>query len=518
MATFLPNVTDVFAGVSDFDPDFNRIERMLKIRENAYQQGAKKVKGLYDSVFNSQMLRDQNLKTRDAYLKTISETLNAISATDLSLPQNQETATQLFNPVLTDNNLTKDIAYTRSFYDEMGKADKLRTSTDDATRKRYWNVGIKAMQYQAEEFKNADANTALGMSAPKYVQQVDMSALTEKMYKDAGISVKQDEFSKDGSYIFTKKNGDIALPVSKAYVESMLSSDPGIADMLRIKSYVKRKDFIAENSGKLGGVDKAERTYLETIIKAGTEVSKEQIAENETEIKKLQDRMDSWNKTITTNGIVPGSDEHKKYLADLDNLRMAEQGLKNKKDHIASPENIDFNNIEELRQQADNLLTFSYYTEMANSIAQQLAYKNSEFTIKSNPIALAHLRSDLSLRNSKIMEQIRYDNDLAILEKEIEAGKYDRSTSTGTKTDAGKDIKLTPEQMKKLTDRPPVVIPDPDEKPDPAETPDETPEVKPEVVVPEKVKIRSSSSTSLPDDTGEVEVKTDDREQGGAIH
>lgn len=492
MATFLPNVTDVFAGVSDFDPDFNRIERMLKIRENAYQQGAKKVKGLYDSVFNSQMLRGQNIKTRDAYLKTISETLNAISATDLSLPQNQETATQLFNPVLTDNNLTKDIAYTRNFYDEMGNAEKLRTSTDDATRKRYWNVGVKAMQYQAEEFKNADANTALGMSAPKYIQQIDMGALTEKMYKDAGISVKQDEFS--GSYIFTKKNGDIALPVSKAYVESMLSSDPGIADMLRTKSYVKRKDFIAENSGRLGGADKAERLYLETIIKAGTAVSEEQTSENITEIKKLQDRIDSWNKKITTDGIVPGSDEHIKYLADLENLRGAEQGLKNKKNYITSSENIDFNNIEELRQQADNLVTFSDYTMMANDLARQLAYKNSEFTIKSNPISLAHLRSDLSLRNSRIMEKIRFDHNLEILEKEIEGGKYDRSTSSGTKTDAGKDVKVTQDQIDEKLGRDGVADSDATEvETETKATGDSTKNV----IVPKKLVFKPSGSTGF---------------------
>ena len=500
MATFLPNVTDVFAGVSDFDPDFNRIERMLKIRENAYQQGAKKVKGLYDSVFNSQMLRGQNIKTRDAYLKTISETLNAISATDLSLPQNQETATQLFNPVLTDNNLTKDIAYTRNFYDEMGNAEKLRTSTDDATRKRYWNIGVKAMQYQAEEFKNADANTALGMSAPKYIQQIDMGALTEKMYKEAGISVKQDEFS--GSYIFTKKNGDIALPVSKAYVESMLSSDPGIADMLRTKSYVKRKDFIAENSGRLGGADKAERLYLETIIKAGTAVSEEQTSENITEIKKLQDRIDSWNKKITTDGIVPGSDEHIKYLADLENLRGAEQGLKNKKNYITTSENIDFNNIEELRQQADNLVTFSDYTMMANGLARQLAYKNSEFTIKSNDISLAHLRSDLSLRNSKIMEKIRYDHDLEILEKEIEGGKYDRSTSSGTKTDAGKDVNVTKDQIDKKIKRDGVVDSDATEVETKTKaTGDSTKTVTPA----EKVKIKKSSDTGIPDERDDVD-------------
>lgn len=453
MATFLPNVTDVFAGVSDFDPDFNRIERMLKIRENAYQQGAKKIKSLYDSVFNSQMLRDQNIKTRDAYLKTISETLNALSSTDLSLPQNQQTATDLFNPILTDNNLQKDIVYTRNYYDELGKAEKLRTSKDDATRKRYWTEGIKALQYQAEDFRNADAQTALGMSSPKYVQQIDIQTLADKMYKDAGISVKQDNVN--GGYIFTKKNGDLALPISKSYVESMFSSDPGIVDMMRTRAYVTRKDFIQQNAAALGGKEKAEQVYLERIIKTGMQTSQQDITENETEVAKLRDRVESWNKKITKDGIVPGSDDHKKYLADLDKLKMAEQGLKSKKDQIASPQTIDFNNIEELRQQADGLVAMSNYTILADQVANRLAYKNAEFTLKADPISLAHLHADLSLRNQKIMEKIRFDNDLIKLQMEIDAGKYDHSSSTkkGTvtpNTPDGTELKLTQEQMDAL--------------------------------------------------------------------
>lgn len=467
MATFLPNVTDVFAGVSDFDPDFNRIERMLKIRENAYQQGAKRIKNLYESVFNSQLLRDQNVKTRDAYLKTVSETLNALSATDLSLPQNQETAASLFNPILTDNNIQKDIVYTRNYYNELNRAEKMRTASDAETRKRYWTTGVKALQYQAEEFKNADASTALGMSAPKYVQQIDIQTLADKMYKEAGISVKQDNVN--GGYIFTKKNGDIALPISKAYVESMFSTDPAIGEMLRAEAYVKRKDFIKSNAAQLGGEDKAERAYLETIIKAGTVASKEQITQNESEVKKLQDRIESWNKKITSDGIVPGSDEHKKYLADLDKLRMAEQGLASKKDQTSGLENFDFNNIEELRQVADNLVTFSRFTTLADEVANKLAYKNAEFTIKEDPIAMAHLRADLSLRNQKIMERIRFDNDLIKLEKEIEAGKYDHSTGKGvvtTRTPDGTEIKLTQEQMDELLNgRSGDVVPDNDALP-----------------------------------------------------
>lgn len=432
MATFTPNVTDVFAGVSDFDPDFNRIERMLKIRENNYQQGAKKVKGLYDSVFNSQMFRDQNLKTRDAYLKTISETLNSLSATDLSLPQNQQTATELFNPVLTDQNLTKDISYTRGYYDELSKSDKLKSSSDLATRKRHWVIGDKAMQYQAEEFKNADAKTALSMANPKYVEQVDVVSLSEKLYKDSGISVKEDSIN--GGYIFTKKNGDAVFPITKSFVETIFSQDSGISNMLRTKAYVQRKDFINQNATKFGGQDKAERFYLENIIKEGSKISQEQLTVNKKDVKKLQDKIESWNKKITTDGIEPGSEEHKQYLQDLESLNMAEQGLEYKKNQISTPDAIDFNNIDEVRQQADNFVTFGNYITLTNQVARLLAYKDAEFTVKVNSMALAQLTADLSLRNSMTMEKIRYDHDLIKLQKEIDAGKYKKGTVAETST------------------------------------------------------------------------------------
>ena len=139
---------------------------------------------------------------------------------------------------------------------------------------------------------------------------------------------------------------------------------------------------------------------------------------------------------------------------------------------------------------------------MANGLARQLAYKNSEFTIKSNDISLAHLRSDLSLRNSKIMEKIRYDHDLEILEKEIEGGKYDRSTSSGTKTDAGKDVNVTKDQIDKKIKRDGVVDSDATEVETKTKaTGDSTKTVTPA----EKVKIKKSSDTGIPDERDDVD-------------
>lgn len=422
MATFLPNVTDVFAGPSQYTPDFNRIERQLKLRQSMYDQGARQVKTLYDSIFNSALMRDGNIERRDSYLKTISESMNRLTATDLSLPQNVNTAEQLFTPLTTDADLIKDISFTKGYQTESQRAESFRNSNDMATRKRYWSTGMRAMQYQAEEFKNASNEEARNMSNVKYVPNVDMLSIAEKAYTEAGISVKEDRVH--GGYIWTKKNGDAVFPISQSFVNTLFSSDPGITDMLRTQAYVERKDFIAQNANKYGGKEQAEAFYIRNILETAGKSTANQMQVDNQQLAEMRARQDAWNKKITTDGIVPGSDEHKQYLADLEQLKMAEGTVQNNNNAIAPPPTLDYNNINELRQQADALVTYGNYTVMSNNIARFLAFKDAELTVKADPLTMIQMRADLTLRNEKIMESIKNANRLALEEMQIKAGKY----------------------------------------------------------------------------------------------
>lgn len=422
MATFLPNVTDTFAGPSQYTPDFNRIERQLKLRQNMYDQGARQVKTLYDSIFNSALMRDGNIERRDSYLKTISESMNRLTATDLSLPQNVNTAEQLFTPLTTDADLIKDISFTRGYQTESQRAESFRNSNDVETRKKYWSTGIRAMQYQAEEFKNASNEDARNMSNVRYTPNVDMLSLAEKAYKEAGISVKEDRIN--GGYIWTKKNGDSVYPITQAYVNTLFSSDPAIGDMLRTQAYVERKDFASQNADKYGGKEQAEAFYIRNILETVGKSTAKKMEVDKQQLAELRARQDAWNKRITKDGIIPGSDEHKQYLADLEQLQMAEGTVENNNNTIAAPLNIDYNNINELRQQADALVTYGNYSLMSNNIAKLLAFKDAELTVKADPITMIQMRSDLTLRNQRIMESIKQANKIAFEQMQINAGKY----------------------------------------------------------------------------------------------
>lgn len=414
MATFLPNITDVFAGNSEYTPDWNRIERALRYKEQLYDQGAKRVKTMYDSLFSSAMLRDSNIKTRDAYLKTITESLNRVSAMDLSLEQNQQMATSLFTPVIEDTNIAKDITWTKQFQNESSKAKQYASSSDPKVRKQYWPIGMKALQYQAEEFKNADNETALSMSSPKYVPQIELTEYATKAFKEAGISVKEDVVN--GGYIYTKKNGSSVFPIAKNFVDMLFSQDPGIKDMMRTQAYVERKDFIKENATKYGGEDKAEKFYLTEIMKNAGKTVQKKTNQNNDEVKKLRDKKESWDKIIRDRGIVPGSQEHDQYLEDLEKLNIAETGVAIQNQSLFPTNTLDFNNINDLRAQADNLVTFANYSLLTNQMAGLLSARNAELTIKVNPLSLATLNSNLSLRNQKIMEAIRQIDKKEIIE------------------------------------------------------------------------------------------------------
>jgi hypothetical protein len=112
------------------------------------------------------------------------------------------------------------------------------------------------------------------------------------------------------------------------------------------------------------------------------------------------------------------------------------------------------------------------------------------------------------------MENLRHQHDLEKLQKEVEAGKYADNTSTGTKTAAGKDIKLTQEQMDNLIKRNTNVNKDPNNVDKESETKTEETKTEEPESSPEPPKIRKSSETGIPDDT---EEKTSEKQDAVSV-
>lgn len=387
MATFLSNITDVFPQPALYTPDFDRVSRMLYQRENLYRQGAQKVKSLYESALNSDLTRDGNVERRDAYLKTIDQNLKDLAASDLSVPSNVDAANRFFEPVFSDKDMVHDILWTRGYNNEVSKAESMRTSTDPTTRKQYWDIGARALQYQKEEYKNADNKSALTMTSPKYTSHVDMLSYADKLYKEAGIKVKQDDIK--GGYIVTRQNGDVAVPVTKQFVDMMMASDPAIGAMLQTQAYVQRKDFMKQNAAKYGSEEQAEMAYISNVLQSVDAVNQATADKDTDDMKENRAKVDNWNNIITTRGIIPGSDEHKQYLADMGAAEDSEKVVNTKKNLVLHPSMIDKTNLFDMRAAADRAMYMANAATMGNKLTGYLAYKNAEVSAKADPFALA---------------------------------------------------------------------------------------------------------------------------------
>lgn len=406
MATYIPEVQGVIPQFDIPDLDYNRIERLLRLKEGLYAKGAKKVKNLYETAFNSALTRESNIKKRDEYLKSITEGLQAVSAMDLSLDQNQQIANTLFEPVLSDTNLIKDIVATRSVQSERASANALRTSDDAKKRKQYWAEGVRALDYWLDDFKNASDEEALNMSTPKYTPQVDVLAMANDLLKDNKISVKKDILK--GGYIWTMKNGEVAVPIAESFVATMFAQDPAIKDMLKTQAYVKRKDYIAEHLSEFGG-DKqlAENQYIKTVIANDINRNKEAVMAENKEVAQLRTEVASWEKVKKDRGIIAGSNEETEYEAAKQKLKLAESLALVRRGELMMQTISDMNDRSEVINAIDNAVTMTNYNRKARELAEHIAYRNEEVTAKVDPLYLAELRHNLAVDLEKFRDNNR---------------------------------------------------------------------------------------------------------------
>ena len=111
MATFIPNVTDVFPDPSLFNPDFALIDKFLQRREDLYNKGFAEVNKVYNLI-NRKTLNPINSKVKEQFLRQAKDNLKSLSALDLSQSENVRAATNVFSPFYNNMNVLGDQAYT----------------------------------------------------------------------------------------------------------------------------------------------------------------------------------------------------------------------------------------------------------------------------------------------------------------------------------------------------------------------------------------------------------------------
>lgn len=395
MSTYITGVTDFIPQVETFSPDLNFYANVLQTKQGEYDANWQAMNKMYGQVYYADLTRSGNIEKRDQLVKQIDFNLRRVSQLDLSLEQNVNQATQIFRPFYEDKFLMKDMAWTKNYNRQIGQANMLQGSADATMREGFWETGMRALQYQRDEFGKLSDTESLGFDNPRYTRNVNVIEKAQKIAKESGLSIESVNFSPDGKWIVKTKNGEqLTEPLQKLF-EASLGDDPAIQAKYQTQAYVNRKDYAYGNASMFGGnTELAEMKYLENSFN----MLKEQ---NDQRYKQLADQSSAYDKIIADlesqieNGTAGPNTEKTlnayKQSRDINSkiLDRAEQENKNFSVYSSDGEFTNpYGDIRTLRSKVDAGMASLIMQKDLDEAATIFAFRDAKQDIEANPFAV----------------------------------------------------------------------------------------------------------------------------------
>lgn len=442
MATYIPGVTDYIPQIQPFRPDFNFYAGALQMKQTQYDTAHKQISNLYGSLLNAPMLRDNNIQARDQYFKVIEQEIKKISNLDLSEQQNVDAATNLFSGLYDNDNIVKDMVWTKNYQKELQRADGFRNCVDPAKcGGSYWDGGVKALNYKADEFRNATDEQALGFGNVRFTPYQNVMEKAIKLAKDADLNITVDQVQ--GRYIVTTKNGPNLIDPLNSLFTGVLANDPGVMDYYKTKAYVDRKDWVQSNVPMYGSLEAAEMAYVQNVTEGlGSALG---LAKSEVDayVGNLEGQRKQLENRIRTEGVNPTGTLAEQYRA----LNQVEQQGMASQQSINDANSIYQKTLDPALQAfiGDNIDGAMASYLLAGDIgmaAQTLAYKDYEYKLKEDPYAMEGVRQ----ANRLMLENVRFEHDMLL--KKFD---YDMKAYTEKKSAMGGDVDNIPLTKKIVT-------------------------------------------------------------------
>lgn len=227
MATFIPNITDVFPKPVLAETDFNFVDKVLQRKQGLYQQGLEKVKNSYDSVLYAPLTNKENFPIRDKYITQAKEDLKSLSSSDFSLPENIQAAQSIFSPFWTDEFILKDANLTRSYNAENQKLSSWSNSSDPKVREQYSGITAMYLNNGLEELKNAKRTNEDfdKLEKRQAVPFANIEKYLEEMAKGDKMDLVWDAQSPDGAYLVSTINGERSQKKFKNWALGMMGNN-----------------------------------------------------------------------------------------------------------------------------------------------------------------------------------------------------------------------------------------------------------------------------------------------------
>jgi hypothetical protein len=365
MATYIPGVEDSIPQSQPFVPDYKFLSDVLAVRQDRYDKNYKQLNDVYGKVVYADLTRNENKYVRDQYAEQLAPQIKQISGLDLSLQENVDAAYALFKPFYNNESVIKDLTATATLKNERQKMAAFKDSPIRAVREKYWDYGQQGLDIWEEDFKNADRQEALTMGLPQYIEDVDLVEWAEMLLDDSKLGDKEDIIiSQDNKWIIKMKSGslitaaptgrmvkvkdkegkEIEVPETKnlalEFIKDRLADDPTVQSAYHLRNYVDMRNYVKENSERLGGDEAAKKQWANDTIEKYTKNFEDDIVELEKIKATNKVTVSSWEAYAKRVGIKPGSQKDIDFLNSLDELELVNetiQGKKTKLEQITAP-------------------------------------------------------------------------------------------------------------------------------------------------------------------------------------
>ena len=417
MSQYIPGIVQYVPQVQPYRPDLNFYQKVLETKQAQYKAGYDQLSSLYGNLLESPMLRNENIDLRNKFFNQIGAEIAKVSSMDLSLPQNVEAAGKIFQPLIDNKYILKDMAYTKQAYGQLRQADNFRNCTDEKKcGGKYWEGGVRAIQYQMADFAKSGAEESLDFSAPRYTPAVNVVEKAMRFAKDMGFNMQTIDFTADGKYQVTTKNGTQMIPsLTNAFIATF-QNDQAAVDYYNTKSYLSRKDFVTSSVDQYGSEDAAESFYLDQMAKDlyVTNENLKKSSEKDADLAKRNQAVSG--QVIQGRGVDPNDPDDQKLVVSH-NQSMVDQMIAGAATNhyqqtadVVNPETVNIVGIDAKRRRVDAAVANGLFQGDLMSAAKTYAELTMEQEIKADPYALAN--HDHALALDRMGKQFQLDLEM----------------------------------------------------------------------------------------------------------
>lgn len=437
MANYLQDGVGAFPQEQGFTPNYNFIMRTLEMRQNQYDQGFAQVKSTYNSILNSELLHDDNKKSRDQILNNAQYALKDLSTVDLGNPKNVTAAQSVFKPFFENDYILNDMVFTKAIKGQINSGMALQNASKEEDRNRYWNIGVQDLYDQVDQFKESSLDETLGMHARRYVAKPQVSEQVLKMFNEGKLKRSIDRIS--GQIKYTTENGEeLKIPLQNLYM-SLAENDAETMEGFNVYGRVQRNRYIKDNvvNGRYPSKEAAAEAHDKGLVTDYINIQDRHIKLSSDALTKVETRLKGWNEKLN-NGTLTEDEKLKMADDEITQEDLSQRISTFKINKQKAPNTI-------LRNPSQYLGEI-YLNKSASDLAEALSAVSGSLKIDANPIYKEFVYPK-EFEVFKINEQIRLEREKSALnmleaqqEAEIEAATGKSSTGkSSTKTTTDKD-------------------------------------------------------------------------------